>query len=64
MAGINEMAPLFVVFDRPTYRKLIPHHLTEVYLMPKVSAHPQNGGFCASITDRSMHCEALMKCIK
>jgi len=28
--------------------------------MPKaVLAHLQNGGFCASITDRSMHCEAL-----
>lgn len=34
MAGVKEMAPLFVVFDRPTYRKLIPHHLTEVLLMP------------------------------
>ena len=60
MAGIKGMAPLFVVFDRPTYRKLIPHHLTEVLLMPKeVLTHLQNGGFCASITDRSMHCEAL-----
>lgn len=60
MAGIKEMAPLFVVFDRPTYRKLIPHHLTEVFLMSKeVLTHLQNGGFCAFLTDRSMHCEAL-----
>ena len=60
MAGIKEMAPLFVVFDTPTYRKLIPHNLTEVLLMPKeVLTHLQNEGFCASITDRSMHCQAL-----
>jgi len=30
--GIKEMAPLFVIFDR---HMLIPHHLTEVLLMPK-----------------------------
>ena len=60
MAGVKEMAPLFVVFDRPTYRKLIPHHLTEVLLMPnEVLLHLKHGAFSASITDRSMHCEAL-----
>jgi len=30
VAGIKEMAPLFLVFDRPTYRQLIPDHLTQV----------------------------------
>ena len=34
VAGIKEMAPLFLVFDRPTYRQLIPDHLTQVLTLP------------------------------
>ena len=49
MAGVKEMAPLFVVFDRPTYRKLIPHYLTQVLLMPnEVLLHLKNGAFSTS----------------
>jgi len=61
MAGIKEMAPLFVVFDRPTYRKLIPHHLTEILLMPKeVLTHLQMKG--SVLTDPCI-VRHLMKCM-
>lgn len=60
MAGIKDMSPLFLVFDRPTYRKLIPNHLTEVLTMPPgVLKHLQDGAFASSITDRALHCEAI-----
>jgi len=49
-----------VVFDRPTYRKLIHNHITKVLTMPpSVLVQLQHGAFASSITDRAAHCEAL-----
>ncbi len=60
MAGIKEMAPLYLVFDRPTYRQVIPDHLTHMLtLPPEISKQFRAGGFSGAITTRKLHCEAL-----
>ena len=60
VAGIKEMAPLFLVFDRPTYRQLIPDHLTQVLTLPtEISEQFKAGAFSGSITTQKVHCEAL-----
>ena len=60
VAGIKEMAPLFLVFDRPTYRQLIPDHLTQVLTLPtQISEQFKAGAFSGSITTLNVHCEAL-----
>ena len=63
-SSLKLMAPLFAVFDRTTYQKLIPHHLADT-----ISCYPDNikkcfesGPFTVSITGRHWHSVALDEC--
>ena len=56
IGALKLMAPLFSVFDRPTYRKVIPMHLADCILLPTdITTSFCNGGFSISITGRPWH---------
>ena len=49
IAALKEMAPLFWAFDRPTYSRLVPDHLSDITKFPKeVVQCFQRGGFAVS----------------
>lgn len=50
IASLKVMAPVFLSFDRTTYRKLIPQHIADCLLLPQnIKTSFQNGGFSISI---------------
>ena len=56
IGALKLMAPLFSVFDRPTYRKVIPMHLADCILLPTdITTSFCNGDFSISITGRPWH---------
>ena len=60
MIDIKLMGPLFSVFDRPTYRKLVPHHLYTLSQMPKEMVDAlADGSFAVALSERRWHSVAL-----
>lgn len=54
MSALKQMAPLFSVYDRPCYSKIIPHHFAEYQLFPwVVQKCLGSGGFTVSICGES-----------
>ena len=54
------MAPVFSAFDRPTYRKQLPQHLTDCQLLPSgIQEQFTQGRFVVSITGRSWYSVGL-----
>lgn len=50
IASLKVMAPVFLSFDRTTYRKLIPQHIADCLLLPQnIKTSFLNGGFSISI---------------
>jgi len=60
MISIKLMGPLFSVFDRPTYRKLVPHHLHTLSQMPtEMMETVADGSFAVALSERKWHSVAL-----
>ena len=60
MIGIKLKGPLFSVFDRPTYRRLVPHHLHTLSQMPTEMTETLAGGsFAVALSERRWHSVAL-----
>ena len=60
MAGLKEMAPTFWAFDRTTYCKLIPDHISDLKTFPPEVLHSfMQGCFSVAFTERISHCVAL-----
>lgn len=60
MIGIKLMGPLLSVFDRPTYRKLVPYHLHTLSQMPTEMMETRaDGSFAVALSERRWHSVAL-----
>ena len=60
MASIKSMAALFTAFDRPTYQRLIEHHISDMANCPKpILKALRDGAFSVSITGRPTHSVAI-----
>ena len=60
VASIKAMAPLFTVFDHPTYQILISRHLEDVLVMPApIRAMFSQGTFVVCIVGRPWHSLAI-----
>ena len=60
VSSLKLMAPLFCAYDRTTYQRLIPNHLSAIQTFPKkVIDSLKKGGFSVSISGGIGHCVAL-----
>lgn len=62
-ASLKQLAAVYTAFDRPTYQKLIPHHLNDLALMPDyIKQHFRNGGFTIRLSSLEWCGVALDEC--
>lgn len=60
LASLKMMAPLFMAFDRPTYRQLVPHHLHTLSVAPQdLIDQLADGSFAVSLSEHQWHSVAL-----
>ena len=60
MSGLKQMAPLFAAYDRPTYSRILPHHIAEYQTFPKhVREYFEHGGFTVTVCGNSGRSLAL-----
>ena len=60
MASIEQMAPVFTVFDHATYQKVISQHIADILVMPdSILTIFQQGAFVVSISGREWYSVAI-----